>query len=82
MSVNHEQLKRLVDEMEQGTAATTKYSWLDLGHEVLRMQRELGAMRRAWLSLASAPDRAPVEQIFALQVVDHIDSVLGENNEC
>lgn len=82
MSVNHEQLKRLVDEMEQGTAATTKYSWLDLGHEVLRMQRELGAMRRAWLSLASDPDRTPVEQNFALQVVDHIDSVLGENNEC
>ena len=82
MSVNHEQLNRLVAEMEQGTAATTKYSWLDLGHEVLRMQRELGTMRRAWLSLASDPDRMPVEQNFAFHVVDHIDSVLGENNEC
>lgn len=81
MSVNHEQLNRLVAEMEQGTAATTKYSWLDLGHEVLRMQRELGAMRRAWLSLASDTDRTPAEQNFALQVVDHIDSVLGDNNE-
>lgn len=81
MSVNHEQLKRLVEEMEQGTAATTKYSWLDLAHEVLRMQQELGAMRRAWLSLASDPERTPVEQNFALCAVDHIDSVLGENHE-
>lgn len=81
MSVNHDQLKRLVDEMEQRTAATTKYSWLDLAREVLRMRQELGAMRRAWLSLASDPDRTPVEQNFAMHVVDHIDSVLGENNE-
>lgn len=81
MSVNHEQLKRLVDEMEQGTAATTKYSWLDLAHEVLRMQQELGAMRHAWLSLASDPDHTSTAQNFAMYVVDHIDSVLGENNE-
>lgn len=81
MSVNHEQLKRLVEEMEQGTAATTKYSWLDLAHEVLRMRRELGAARDAWLLMISDAERTPTEQNFAMHVVDHIDSVLGENNE-
>ena len=81
MSVNHEQLKRLVEEMEQGTAATTKYSWLDLAHEILRMQQELGVMRRAWLSLASDPDHTSMAQNFAMHAVDHIDSVLGDDNE-
>ena len=81
MSVNHNQLKRLVTEMEQGTAATTKYSWLDLAHETLRMHRELDVMRDAWLRMASDPERTPVEQNVSLRVVDHIDSILGENND-
>ena len=34
-------LKRLVTEMEQGVAATTQYSWLDLAQEVIRMREEI-----------------------------------------
>ena len=34
-------LKRLVTEMDQGVAATTQYSWLDLAQEVIRMREEI-----------------------------------------
>lgn len=34
-------LKHLVTEMEQGVAATTQYSWLDLAQEVIRMREEI-----------------------------------------
>lgn len=49
MSVNHDHLHRIVTEMEQGVAATTKYTWLDLAKEVLRLQKEITAMEIAWL---------------------------------
>lgn len=41
MSINHEHLRRLVKEMEQGVAATTSYTWLDLAQEVIRLREEL-----------------------------------------
>ena len=82
MRVNHEQLKRLVEEMEQGTAATTKHSWLDLAHEVLRMRQALDTIKDDCLSMARDPERTPVEQNFALCVIDQIDYyALGEKNE-
>lgn len=34
-------LKNQVTEMEQGVAATTQYSWLDLAQEVIRMREEI-----------------------------------------
>lgn len=49
MSINHDHLRRVVAEMEQGVAATTKYSWLDLAQEILRLQKEITAMEIAWL---------------------------------
>ena len=54
---------------------------IELAHEVLRMRRELGAMRDAWLGMIADPDCTPVEQNFATHVVDHIDSVLGNYND-
>lgn len=41
MSINHEHLRRVVAEMEQGVSATTKYTWLDLAQEVIRLREEL-----------------------------------------
>lgn len=41
MSINHEHLRRVVGEMEQGVAATTKYSWLDLARELIRIRGEM-----------------------------------------
>lgn len=34
-------LKNQITEMEQGVAATTQYSWLDLAQEILRMREEI-----------------------------------------
>lgn len=53
----------------------------DLAQEVLRMRRELNSIRRAWLLMIDDPEHTPTEQNFAMYVVDHIDSVLGETDE-
>lgn len=79
MSINHDHLHHLVTEMEQGVAATTQYTWLDLAQEILRMRSELESMRSAWLPLYADPERTPTEQEFAAHVVDHIDQLLGDH---
>lgn len=53
----------------------------ELAQEVLRMRRELNSIRRAWLLMIADPEHTPTEQNFAMYVVDHIDSVLGETDE-
>ena len=45
MSIDYDRLRQLVAEMEQGTAATTRYTWLDLARELLRLRRELTDLR-------------------------------------
>lgn len=37
MSIDYDRLRELVAEMEQGAAATTRYTWLDLAHELIRL---------------------------------------------
>lgn len=41
MSVDYDRLRQLVAEMEQGVAVTTRYIWLDLSRELLRMRDRL-----------------------------------------
>lgn len=41
MSIDYDHLQHLVAEMEQGVTSTTKYSWLDLAQEVIRLREEL-----------------------------------------
>lgn len=81
MSIDHNHLSRLVTEMEQGVNATTKYSWLDLAQDNLRMREELKEIREIWEAASVNPDRTSVEQILAAQVVDHIEEVLGDHDE-
>lgn len=38
MSIDYDRLRELVGEMEQGVAATTRYTWLDLARELLRLR--------------------------------------------
>lgn len=45
MSIDYDRLRELVAQMEQGVAATTRYTWLDLAHELLRLRRELTDLR-------------------------------------
>lgn len=52
-----------------------------LAEEVLRMRRELESMKNAWLCMARDPERTPTEQNFAMHVVDHLDTVLGDHDE-
>lgn len=58
MSINHEQLERLVAEMEQGVVATTQYSWLDLAKEILRMREGIEVIRDRCIVLASSAESA------------------------
>lgn len=53
MSINHEQLERLVAEMEQGVVATTRYSWLDLAKEILRLHQEISKLRNSLVQIAT-----------------------------
>lgn len=53
MSINHEQLERLVAEMEQGVAATTQYSWLDLAKDNLRLHQEISKLRNSLVQIAT-----------------------------
>lgn len=39
--ISTDKLKNQITEMEQGVAATTQYSWLDLAQEVIRMREEI-----------------------------------------
>lgn len=81
MSIDYNDLRRTIEEIEQGVNATTKYSWIELAQEVLRMSNELKEISAIWESASVNPDRISAEQILAAQVVDHIDSVLGDHDE-
>lgn len=45
MTIDYDRLRELAGEMEQGVAATTRYTWLDLARELLRLRRELTDLR-------------------------------------
>lgn len=45
MSIDYDRLRGLVAEMEQGVAATTRYTWLDLAREVLRLHDGIEVIR-------------------------------------
>ena len=86
MSINHNHLKRLVAEMEQEVAATTKYSWLDLAQEILRMRKEL---RKIGIDLhetilCNGGTDIPVLQGITAQAKEtkkQIDQILGDHDE-
>ena len=52
--INYDQLRELVNEMEQDVAATTRYTWLDLAHEVLRLHDGVERQRNVCANAASA----------------------------
>lgn len=81
MSINHEQLERLVAEMEQGVAATTKYSWLDLAKEILRMRKELISLREEARSAAKIHATGPAAQRVFDALDTTINQILGEHND-
>lgn len=81
MSINHEHLRRLVKEMEQGVAATTSYTWLDLAQEVLRMQKELISLREEARSAAKIHATGPNAQRVFDALDTTINQILGEHDD-
>ena len=80
MSIDHSHLSQLVMEMEQGVAATTKYSWLDLAQEVLRMQKELISLREEARYAAKFLETGPAAQRVFDALDTTINQILGEDN--
>lgn len=54
MSIGYDRLRQLVAEMEQGTAATTRYTWLDLARELLRLRDGVEQLREMCLLVRDA----------------------------
>ena len=81
MSIDYDQLHRQVAEMKQGVAATTKYSWLDLAQEVLRMRKELISLREEARSAAKIHATGPTAQRVFDALETTINQILGEHDD-
>lgn len=81
MSINHEHLRRLVKEMEQGVSATTRYSWLDLAQEVLRMRKELTDLQEEARYAAKFLETGPAAQRVFDALETTINQILGDHDD-
>lgn len=81
MSINHEHLRRVVAEMEQGVSATTRYSWLDLAQEVLRMRKELTDLQEEARYAAKIHATGPTAQRVFDALDTTINQILGEHDD-
>ena len=81
MSINHEHLRRVVAEMEQGVSATTRYSWLDLAQEVLRMRKELTDLQEEARYAAKIHATGPTAQRVFDALDTTINQILGDHDE-
>lgn len=85
MSIDYDQLHRTIEEIKQGVATTTKYSWLDLAQENLRLQKGLRAIRRDLheSTLCNGGTDIPYLQGITEQAVEtgkQIANLLGEDD--
>ena len=85
MSIDYDRLNDLVAEMKQGVSATTRYSWLDLAQENLRLQKGLQAIRRDLYesALCNGGTDVPYLQGVTEQAVEtgmKIANLLGEDD--
>ena len=81
MSVNHDHLRRVVAEMEQGVSATTRYSWLDLAQEILRMRGELTNLQEEARAAAKIHATGPTAQRVFDALDTTINQILGDHDE-
>lgn len=81
MSINHDHLHRIVTEMEQGVAATTKYTWLDLAEEILRMRKELTDLQEEARYAAKIHATGPNAQRVFDALETTINQILGEYDD-
>lgn len=81
MSINHDHLRRVVAEMKQGVAATTRYSWLDLAQEVLRMRKELTDLQEEARYAAKIHATGPTAQRVFDALDTTINQILGDHDD-
>lgn len=63
MSIDYDRLRQLVAEMEQGTAATTRYIWIDLARELLRLHDGVEVIRDRCATLAKSAESAGIHTL-------------------
>lgn len=81
MSINHDHLQHLVAEMKQGVATTTKYSWLYLAEEILRMRKELTDLQEEARYAAKFLETGPAAQRVFDALETTINQILGDHDE-
>lgn len=81
MSIDYDHLRRVVAEMKQGVAVTTKYSWLDLAEEILRMRKELTDLQEEARAAAKIHATGPTSQRVFDALETTINQILGEHDE-
>lgn len=76
MNINHNHLQRVIAEMEQGATVTTKYNYLDLAQEILRMRENVEGLIIAMekRSVTAEPQNPDTIAGYLREIV------LGENN--
>lgn len=79
MSINHNYLKRLVAEMEQGNTVTTKYNYLDLAKEVIRLREKLHSLVDEVFEASEMNMMSPSEAEGAETVARVIVDILNED---
>lgn len=53
----------------------------DLAQEALRMREALHDLSEVWEAISIDPERTPSEQQLAAAVIDHIDQILGDQDD-
>lgn len=81
MSIDYDQLHRTIEEIKQGVAATTKYTWLDLAQEVLRMQKELISLQDEARAAAKIHATGPTAQRVFDALDTTINQILGNHDD-
>lgn len=81
MSIDYDQLHRTIEEIKQGVATTTKYSWLDLAEEILRMRKELTDLQEEARYAAKFLETGPAAQRVFDALDTTINQILGEDDD-
>lgn len=86
MSINHNWLRELVTKMEQGIAATTQYTWIELANEVIRLHQGLLEMRNDLLETTRCDGGTDVPYLEGVtaqaeETIKQIDQILGEYDD-
>ena len=82
-SIDYDRLRSLVEEMEQGVAATTRYTWLDLAHELLELRDEMSHIRGELNTLAGllAADTYHAQANRVRECIGNLDDLLDGDNK-